>query len=321
MRVLFTAIFILLVLRSHSQTDSSAVPIDTLLPFFGIKPLHLTGYQNRSVPYNSINPLYVLITYPGGKSKQYEYFRIDSSNYLLYEFFRSDKGSSNDGLKSEGKLTVINRIVDSSISTGVNGVTGNRRTFQAYFKGFSKEGKWDEYEDSFFFHRYWTGNYLNNKKVGVWSNYIYDPNGDRLIQQIDYDKDSTVKIFTTNIVGLLSTDSLRYYLIGRWPVGCEEDNEVRIPMMKCQLYEGQFGDDCNSRFGRISYYGFFKNGSFRRQNGETCKKVKNYATTGTWKLTKVKGKLSLEIILTNKSDIKYHILYLDREGNMVVDRQ
>src|SRR6185369_8926864 len=142
----------------------------------------------------------------------------------------SSKGSSNEGLKSCGKVVVVDKVLDSSRSIGISATSGNRRQDKRYYKGFSKEGKWDIYEDSLFNHRYWTGTYHNNKKIGIWCNYIYDPNDDRLIQQIDYDKDSTIKIFTTNIVGHLSKDSLGYYLLGRWPIGCEDDNDIRNPM-------------------------------------------------------------------------------------------
>ena len=51
------------------------------------------------------------------------------------------------------------------------------------------------------YHKFWTGKYVNNKKVGIWSNYIYDPNDDRLIIQIDYDRHSTLNLFTVNLVG------------------------------------------------------------------------------------------------------------------------
>ena len=305
-----------------SQDTIPVSRIDTPINFFRLKPLRLYPYNNRVVQFDDSTPLYVLITYEDGKAKNFEYFKIDSNRYLVYEFFRSDKGSSNEGLKSSGVMKVTNEIAGVS-TTGVRhlGRADNKYTKEIHrYKALSKEGEWNEYEDSLFHHRYWTGNYLNNKKIGVWSNFIYDPNDDRLIQQIDYDKDSTKKIFSINLVGQLSIDSIDYYLRGRWPIGCEDD-ENRNLMMKCQLYDGHFGDDCNSRFGNIGYYEFFQNGKFKRQNGETCKKYKTYPTSGIWNINKVKGKLILEITLTSKAKIRFQILFLDRDGNMVADRQ
>jgi len=316
-------LYLFLTLASHSQDTIPISKIDTPINFFRSRPLRLHPYNNRVVPFDSYNPLYVQITYEDGKSKNFEYFRIDSSTYLVYEYFRSGKGSSNEGLKSSGIVKVTNEIAGVSTTRVMhNGSQENKYTKEIHrYKALSKEGEWNEYEDSLFNHRYWTGIYLNNKKVGIWSNYVYDPNGDKLIQQIDYDKDSTKRIFTTNIVGQLTIDSIDRYLIGRWPIACEDDNDVRNPMMKCQPYDGHYGNDCNDRFEKISYYEFLEHGKFKRQKGEGCKRPKNYLTTGNWKLTMLKEKLTLVITLTNNTKILYHIWYIDREGNMVADRQ
>lgn len=308
-------------LACFSQDTIRISKIDTLLPFFGKLPIRLHGYENRTVPFESKNPLYVLITYKDGKNKNFEYFRIDSSKYLRYEFFRSDKGSSIEGLKSAGVVKVIEKILDTS-TTGVRHIGGEEKYTREihYYKGFSKEGEWTEYEDSVFNHKYWTGTYLNNRKVGIWSNYIYDPNDDRLIQQIDYDKDSTKKIFSTNTIGQLSIDSISYYLLGRWPIGYDPSDDERNLMMKCQLYDGNYGDDCNSRFGKIDYFEFFKNGKFVGQNGE-LNKHRTIPKSGFWKVSNLNGKIILEISSADKRRIRYDIIYHDREGNMVADRK
>jgi hypothetical protein len=305
-----------------SQDTIPISGIDTPINFFRQKPLRLHPYNNRVVPFDNINPLYVQINYEDGKNKNFEYFRIDSLKYLVYEFFRSSKGSSNEGLKSRGIMKVTNDIAGISTTT-VNhiGRQENKYTKRIHhYRALSKEGEWEEFEDSVFNHRYWTGNYLNNKKVGIWSNYIYDPNDDRLIQQIDYDKDSSKRIFSTNIVGQLSIDSINYYLLGRWPIGYDPSDDERNLMMKCQLYDGSYGDDCNSRFGKISYYEFLKNGKFNGQNGETNKK-KTIPKSGFWKVSKLNGKAILEISSADTKRIRYDIIYLDREGNMVADRK
>ncbi len=321
MRIKLLLILLTVTVSCFSQDTIRISKIDTLLPFFGKLPIRLHGYENRTVPFESKNPLYVMITYKDGKNKNFEYFRIDSSKYLRYEFFRSDKGSSNEGMKSAGVVKVIEKIMDTS-TTGVRHIGGEEKYTREihYYKGFSKEGEWTEYDDSLFSHKYWTGTYLNNRKVGIWSNYIYDPNDDRLIQQIDYDKDSSKKIFSINIVGQLSLDSIRYYLLGRWPMGYDPSDDKRNLLMKCQLYDGHYGDDCNSRFGKISYYEFFSNGKFSGQNGETTK-PKTYPISGIWKIIRLNGKVILEISSSDKRKFRYDIVYLDKEGNMVADKQ
>ena len=320
-----TKLILVLLTISTSCFSQDTIPIskiDSPINFFGLKPLRLHPYNNRVVPFNDYNPLYVLINYEDGKNKHFEYFRIDSSKYLVYEFFRSGKGSSNEGLKSSGVMRVTNDTAGVS-TTGVRHIGAEDSKFTKeihYYRAMSKEGEWNEYEDSLFSHRFWTGNYLNNKKVGIWSNYIYDPNDDRLIQQIDFDKDSSKKIFLTNIIGQLSIDSIGYYLLGRWPIGYDPSDDNRNLMMKCQLYDGHYGDDCNSRFEKINYFEFFTNGKYSGQNGETNKK-KIYPTSGLWKLNMLNGKVILEISSPDKRKFKYDIIYLDRDGNMVADRQ
>ena len=305
-----------------SQDTIRISKIDTLLPFFGTRPIRLAGYENRVVLFNSKNPLYVMTTYEDVKNKNFEYFRIDSSKYLRYEFFRSDKGSSNEGLKSAGVVKVIEKIMDTT-TTGVRHIGGNEKHTREihYYKGFSKEGIWTEYDDSLFYHRFWTGKYSNNKRVGLWSNYIYAPNDDRLIEEIDYDKDSTVKIYSANLAACASLDTLTYYFTGRWTLGCEDRTDRRMLLDKCRLYEGRYGDDCNSRFGAENFYEFSSNGSFLRQKGETCNKFLQSGAKGNWRFVRLKNDLLLEITLLSKSKIKFKVIYFDREGNMVADRQ
>ena len=236
------------------QDNREISKIDTLLPFFGKLPIRLHGYENRVVSYGSEEPLYVLTTYKESKNKNFEYFKIDSSKYLVYEFFRSDKGSSNGGLKSSGKVEIINKIVDSS-TTGVRGIRKSTKEIH-YYKEFSKVGTWFEYQDSLFYHRFWTGKYSNNRKVGIWQNYIYDPNENKLVMEINFNSDSSIKFYSVNIVETLQIDSINYLLLGRWGISCEDDKDWRIFITRCPLYDGQFSGDCNGMLGKESYYEF-----------------------------------------------------------------
>ena len=114
-------LFILLFTIASSCFSQETIPIskiDSPINFFGLKPLRLHPYNNRVVPFDDYNPLYVLINYKDGKNKHFEYFRIDSTKYLVYEFFRSGKGSSNEGLKSSGVMRVTNDTAGVS-TTGV----------------------------------------------------------------------------------------------------------------------------------------------------------------------------------------------------------
>ena len=322
MKLLFTFFSLLFIVKSHSQDLYDTVKSNLTINFFNHEPINLHPYNNRVVPCCVTNPYYVSISFPKSNKSNFEYFRIDSAHYLRYEYFDNAKQSSNRGLKSSGVVRITDTIFGQL--EHIVKKSNEHSPFGGYYgayKELAKEGKWDEYEDSLFFHKYWTGNYLNNKKVGIWSCYIYDPNDDRLLKQFDYDKNLTVSTNSVNLVDFSTMDSLNYFLEGRWKLRCEDNKDRRMFLTKCQLYDGNYGDDCNNRFGEENNYEFFANKKFKRQKGETCNKFRQNTTTGEWKFTRIKNELVLEIKLSANYIIKYKVLYFDREGNMVADRQ
>jgi hypothetical protein len=311
---------------STSCLSQDTIPIsrvDTPINFFNQKPLGLHPYNNRVVPFDDINPLYVQINYEDGKNKMLEYFRIDSLRYLVYEFFRNSKGSSNEGLKSRGIMRVTNNIAGTSVTT-VNyiGREKNKYTKQThYYKALSKEGEWDEFEDSVFHHKYWTGNYTNNKRVGLWKHMVYGIGDDFILEEIDYDKDSSIKIFSSNIINTVPLDSVRLMLVGRWNLrGCDEEKELRMFYSKCQIYDGAYGDDCNNKWAKENYYDFTTLTKFERQRGEGCNTFRESSTKGEWKITEKNKQRFIEIKFTNGQTWKLKIIYLDYENNLITDR-
>lgn len=277
-------------------------------------------YEDRAVPYKSVRPLYVLNSYQKSTIKHYEYFRIDSSTYLAQQYFKTLTKKGIQILKSTGVVKLLNVIVDSVTRASRSLSGGVKSLAKIYYTGVAKEGEWIEHMDSFFQYKYWVGRYINNQRVGVWSEMIWDPNGDQILSQIDYDKDPKHKIFGANLAGTLSTDSIEKMLIGRWILGCEDTLDKRMHMRKCELYEGEFGDDCNSRFGADNYYEFLTGATFKRQRGEICSSLKPAGANGKWNVLKEKEELLLEISLPSKAVIRYKIWYLDRKGMMVADR-
>lgn len=307
-----------------SQDTIPISKVDTLLPFFGKSPIRLYGYENRVVPFGSINPLYVLISYKDSKIKHFEYFRIDSSKYLRYQFFRSDKGSSNDGIKSRGMVVATDEIVDSS-TTGVRHIGGwdDKYTREIhYYKSFLKEGEWDEFEDSVFHHTYWTGNYANNKRTGLWKKIVYGIGDEFTLEEIDYSKDSTQIIYSKNLIKTISIDSLNRVLVGRWHLrSCDAENGPRMFYSKCELYDGHYGDDCNNKWAKENYYDFISTTKFVRQRGEGCYKFRESCTTGQWQIREKDGLRFIEMKFTNGQMWKLKILYFDSENNLITDRQ
>lgn len=324
MRIILLLTLLTIKASCFSQDTIPISKVDTLLPFFGKLPMRLHGYENRVVPFGSINPLYVLISYKESKIKHFEYFRIDSSKYLRYQFFRSDKGSSNEGIKSRGIVVATDEIVDSS-TTGVRHIGGwdDKYTREIhYYKGFSKEGEWDEFEDSVFHHIYWTGNYVNNKRTGLWKRMVYGIGDEFVLEEIDYTKDSTKRIFSSNIIKTISLDSLKKMLVGRWHLrSCDEEKGPRMFYSKCQTYDGAYGDDCNNKWARENYYDFTSQTKFVRQRGEGCYNFRESCTSGQWKIIEANGERFIEMKFTNGQTWKLKVLYFDYENNLITDRQ
>lgn len=303
-----------LALSCFSQDTIPVSKIDTPINFFGLKPLRLYPYNNRVVPFDDVSPLYVQINYEDGKNKKLEYFRMDSTRYLVYEFFRSAKNSSIDGVKSRGVMRVSDEIAGMS-TTSVRHIGGedDKHTREIHFyKALIKEGRWEEYEDSVFHHIYWVGNYINNRRIGLWKHIVYGIGDDFVLEEIDYSKDSTQKIFSSNVIKTISIDSLKRLLVGRWHLrGCDEEKEPRMFYSKCETFDGAYGDDCNSSYGRSNHYDFTTLTSFVRQRGDGCYKFRENCRDGKWAVTERNGERYIEMKFTNGQTWKLKVLYLD----------
>jgi len=294
---------------------------DTLIPFRGPHILNLYGFETRVIPFDSKIPLYVSISYEHSKRLNYEYFRIDSSSYLEYEYFRNAKINDNEGLKSRGAKVIKNKIIGNDTVTGI-GVGYNTIRYLPhvhYYKEFSKEGPWEEYEDSTSSCVFWKGAYKDNKRTGLWKRLIYASSGDELtIEEINYDKDSTTRIYSNNIIHTIEIEPLKKILSGRWILqDCENDSTKRILHYKCRKFNGAYRDEdaCDN-----NYYQFFLSNEFIRKRGEGCYKYHETSTRGTWQLTEANGDRIIEIKFTNGERWKYKILYLDKDLQFLTER-
>jgi hypothetical protein len=241
--------------------------------------------------------------------------------YLVYEYFRESKHSSVDGIKSRGIKVVKDRIIEKSTNGVIHLGQENKYSTQIhYFKEFIKEGEWQEFEDSAFHHISWTGNYTNNKRTGVWKRKVYGIIEDLVMEEVDYDKDSTRKIYNDNIGRSISVDSLKRILQGRWHLkDCEVEPKPRMFYWKCETYGGQYGDDCNNSMGEENYYDFVSSTKFIRQRGEGCNKFRENCTNGNWIIVEKNGDRFIRLIFTNGQIWNLKILYLDKDFNLATD--
>lgn len=320
------AIFLTILLIPYCSYSQDSIPIrkiDTLIPFFGRNSLRLHGYENRVIPFNSVNPLHVLVTFKESKKTNFEYFRQDSITYLVYEYFRDGKISSNDGVKSKGIKIVKDKIIDSSRSTIIYAGRSEDRYAQEihYFREFSKEGEWEEYEDSIFHHTYWTGNYKDNKKIGLWKHVIYGIGDEFTIEEIDYDKDSTKKVFSNNILKTVHLDSIKKLIAGTWHLrSCDSEKDFRMFYIKCKAEEDSTGYSCDNYFDMQNYYDFDPSSKFIRQRGDGCYKFRETSTSGKWKLIERNGNWFIEVKFSNSQIWILKLLYIDNDLNIITDR-
>lgn len=294
--------------------------MDTLIPFFGNKPIRLYGYENRVIPFNSKVPLQVIVSFPNTKTANYEYFRIDSSKYLVYEYFRNGKLSSNNGVKSRGSRIVKDSIV-GKFTTRVHSIGFDDEDSDYFsvsqFKYFPREGEWEEYEDSVFHHIYWTGVYKNDKRAGLWKRHVYGIGDEFLLEEIDYDSDSSKRLFISNIVYTIPIDSLSKMLTGTWNLrSCDSEKDKRM----FYTVPSDGNEKTDNFTGDGSKYYFHSNKQFSRWRSEGCNKFKESMTNGTWKMIEQNNQRFMEIVFPNGQTWKLKILYFDNEFNLVTDR-
>jgi len=291
---------------------------DTLIPFFGNRPLRLAPYENRVIPYNSKLPLYVSISFENSKETNLEYFREDSATYLVYEYYK-DEGPNDKILKSRGKKIVKENISDSSKS-GSYSVAAPRPYLSIhtdYFKTFSKEGEWWEYEDSSTQPIYWTGNYENNKKHGLWQRKTDFLSDDFIIEQVYYSKDSATSMPCANLATTLPLTALQRLLTNSWELrSCDRESEPRMIYYK---YEWKRDPYAEMMVG-LKFYHLEAKKKFIRERGEGCYKFRETCTDGQWKLIETGGNRYVIINFTNGQEWKLKIIYIDADGNLVTER-
>lgn len=313
MKVIPAFLLLTLAINARSQHSVPVNTIDTAISFFGIKPIDLYNYDNRVVPYGSKAPLYVCINYEGGKFKEKEYFKAGDNKYLLYEYFK------NGDEKAQGHVKVTDEITGKSYTRVRPLGLDTPSTFLAthYYKKLSKEGEWTEYSDTFEFRTYWTGQYLDDKKVGIWKQNIQGLGEDQPIQEIDYSKNSTRPVYGNNLAFTLPLDSLNLAVSGYWLLRfCDSKKDIRMIFSKENAVENGY-DPVNNPDG---FYLFQANNIFTRKRGEGCYRFKETAIKGKWTLVNKTDGRYINIKFSDHTSWTLKLLYLDAEGNLVTER-
>jgi len=300
------------------QSKLTPMEKDTLIPFNGSKTFHLFGDEARVIPFDSKIPLYVCINYDGSQKINYEYFRIDSSKYLVREYFRNANINSNDGIKSTGVKVIKNQLFcDTTLHKIFDANNDETDVTRAIcYKEFLKEGEWEEYEDSTFNAIRWTGSYRNNKRTGIWTRSINIVGKNLILEEINYDTDSTKKTYTNNLIPNIRIDSLKLLLNGRWSLEtCDDFSTKRMFYYRCQKLNGTYGPGCN-----FDYYQLFESNEFIRHRMTGCSNFGETSIKGAWELKELNGQRMMEVKFTNGRVWKFKILYLDKDMQFVTER-
>lgn len=313
MKILTTFIFLTI---SYSVCSQGYIPkneIDTSLSFWGTTPINMGEYENRVVPYGSVLPIYVCINYKGGKSKNKEYFKIDSTHYLMYDYFE------NGADKAQGTVEIRDEIIGKSYTRVRHGGIDTPKTTldTHYYKKLSKEGEWTEYVDTFEFRTSWFGQYKDDKKIGIWKYSIVRLGEDLPICEINYTVDSTKKLYKTNIAFTIPLDSLQSLITDYWLLrSCDSKNDTRMVFSKLNPINDSYRSTSNPQ----GYYSFKEKSIFKRLRGDGCYKFKETSLSGKWILTNEKDSRQIKIKFTDNTSWTLKILYLDVDGNLVTER-
>ncbi len=270
-------------------------------------------YDNRVVPYGSSLPIYVCINYKGGKTRNKEYFKSDSTHYLVFDYFENGED------KAQGSVEIKDEIIGKSYTRVRHGGLDTPITTldTHYYKKLSKEGEWTEYVDTFGFRTCWVGQYKDDKKIGTWKYSIVGLGEDLPICEINYSVDSTKKLYQTNIAFTISLDSLQSLLTDYWLLrSCDSKKDTRMAFSKLNSINDGYSFPDNPQ----GYYSFKEKNIFQRFRGEGCYKFRETSLKGKWSLTNEKDGRQIKIKFADNSTWTLKILYLDLEGNLVTER-
>ena len=302
--------FVLSLLIIHSpgytQNTDAIAKSDTSIGFLGTRSLYGYLNTNRVIPYGSKLPLYVLINYEHSKDKQFEYFRIDSTKYLMQEYFKSGKYVHSDGIKRKGVLQLSTSIIGKTVykvETGDGSYLAAR-----YYTALHKTGEWQEYEDSLFPLKYWIGEYEDDHKVGTWK---YLVNGNFILETVNHDSNVLV---SKGLAYTFPKDSLKSLFIGKWKLqNCESTHQPRMVYYKCS------GWSYNNAWCMTSgaSYSFDSSGVFYRENG--CFNYKS-PNRGKWSLVEKGADRYIEIKYTNGELWRLLLIYASKDGTIITER-
>lgn len=294
---------------------------DTIIDFWNHQTYErLNGYENRVVEdRNKI--LYVKISQKGRSEPNFEYFWSNDSVFYSIEYYLSGNQ------KSTGNFIISNQIsakIDTLTSENPMNPADFIQTF-IYFREIVKIGKWRESSDYCCIDKYgdyWEGEYINGKRTGIWKHYTSSFSNIE-IERINYNQDSLKSIYVNNVGATIRIDSLENILRGRWIVStCEDSKTSRMLFYKCLSYKGNYGDDCNNSYSKANYYDFIDKTNFKRQRGEGCNEFKESSTTAKWKIIRENSETYIFINFIGSSENwKFKLIYLDRKGTLVTERQ
>jgi hypothetical protein len=316
MRYSISILFICLVSTVCGQTKIANR--DTVINFGNYSTYErLHGYENRVVREEN-RVLYTKISFEGKTEPNLEYFRINDTLFSFIEYYES-------GNKKSTGTFVLSNSISHIVDTIISEAPANPADFLqnlVYYREIEKTGKWRESSDYCCVSQYgdyWEGEYKKGKRIGIWK-HLTSSFSSIEIERINYDIDKSSPIYINNISPSLPVDSLVKVVLGRWVVSsCESKEQTRMLYYKCKTYNGEYGDNCSSE---ANYYDFLNETTFKRLRGDGCNKFKESSKTAKWKIIREnKDTFIIMDFSDSKETWKFKLIYLDRSGNLVTERQ
>jgi hypothetical protein len=315
MRNLYKLLLFFFSLSAFGQTK---IDRDTIVDFWNQQTYkQRSGYNNRVVETNG-KLLYVKISFSGQLQANFEYFHINDSLFNCIEYYPSSN------IRASGDYIVTKNLAPN-IDTLFSGEINDPGEFWKdiiYFKQIVKTGKWIERSDYCCIDKYgdyWEGEYKQGKRIGIWKHLISNFNNDIELEQLNYNADLLKPIYIKNLTYTSPLENLEKTISGKWTIGCEDSTSLRIMLTKCILYNGDYGDICGDK---TNYYDFSTVNKFKRQTGEGCNKFKQTSLKGIWSILKDGANTFINInFAESKENWKLKIIYMDKNGTLVAERQ
>ena len=270
-------------------------------------------HEIRKVPegYRMGFPYYESLGSKDGKFIHYEFFRLDSARYYVREYFKNGRIKS-IGIEAIDKNVLDSVVVDVFLADGTSKVP----SYVSPEHLLLKEGEWTEFDDDTLPSFFWKGTYLDNKKTGLWKRLLNFDKDTVVLEETDFEKNSTKIVPTDNGIHEKSLADLKKLLQGKWSDwSCNNEGITRS--FKESLPGYIYRKD--GIYLNNSYYEFNRAGIFIKQFVKGCDTTSQLLKRGMWNLLRSGDQTFIDLIFKDGVVWEMNLLYYSEDAGLVMN--